>query len=121
MPRRRSSRTLRPRRRQPSRPPSFIKFGDSVAKANSFGLRPGLMILPFLTTYVVLAGGSSSTTVNVTDPASFSSVAESTAKVVSLGVTLQMGYKGFFGVAAARRRPPRSNTPWTRSPSTSGT
>lgn len=78
---------------------SFIQFGDSVAKANSVGLRPSLMIFPFLTTYAVLTAGNSSTTVNITEPGSFTSVADSTARVVALGATLQMGYRGFFGVA----------------------
>jgi hypothetical protein len=78
---------------------SFIQFGDSVAKANSVGLRPNVMILPFLTVYGLINYGASSTTVNITDPATFTSVADSTAVVVALGATAQMGYKGFFGVA----------------------
>jgi hypothetical protein len=78
---------------------SFIQFGDSVAKANSVGLRPNLMIFPFLSVYGVLNAGSSSTTVNVVEPAAFTSVADSTAVVVAVGATFQMGYKGFFGVA----------------------
>lgn len=77
---------------------SFIQFGDSVASANSVGLRPNLMIFPFLTVYGVVTGGSSSTTVNILEPAAFTSVAESNAVVGVIGATAQMGYKGFFGV-----------------------
>jgi hypothetical protein len=78
---------------------SFIKFDDSVAKANSVGLRPNLMLFPFLSVYGVLNAGGSSTTVNIAEPAVFTSVADSTAVVVAVGATFQMGYKGFFGVA----------------------
>lgn len=77
----------------------FIKFGDSVAKANSVGLRPNLMIFPFLTVYALVSLGSSATTVQVSEPIAFSSSVDSTARVVALGATFQMGYKGFFGVA----------------------
>jgi hypothetical protein len=78
---------------------NFIQFGDSVAKASSVGLRPNLMIFPFLTAYAVISVGSSATTVQVTEPIAFSSSVDSTAKVVALGATFQMGYRGFFGVA----------------------
>jgi hypothetical protein len=78
---------------------SFIQFGESVARANSVGIRPNVMILPFLTVYGLINYGGSSTTVNITEPAAFNSVADSTAAVVALGATAQMGYKGFFAVA----------------------
>jgi hypothetical protein len=78
---------------------SFIQFADSVASAHSVGLRPNLMIFPFLTVYGVINAGSSSTTVNIIEPATFTSVADSKAFVGVIGATAQMGYKGFFGVA----------------------
>jgi hypothetical protein len=78
---------------------SFIQFGDSVARAQSVGLRPNLLLFPFLSVYAVLNGGTSSTEIGIASPVSFTSVADSTAVVVALGATFQMGYKGFFGVA----------------------
>jgi hypothetical protein len=78
---------------------SFIQFGESVATAQAVGLRPNLMVLPFLSVYALVNGGSSSTDVVITSPAAFTSVAKSTARVVALGATFQMGYRGFFGVA----------------------
>lgn len=83
----------------PLRDFGFIKFGDSVAKAQAVGLRPNLMVLPFLSVYALFNTGSSSTTVNLTDPVAFSTTADSNAQVVALGATFQMGYRGFFGVA----------------------
>ena len=78
---------------------SFIQFGDSVARAQSVGLRPNLMVLPFLSVYALVNGGTSSTDVQVTSPAAFTSTVDSKAVVVAVGATFQMGYKGFFGVA----------------------
>jgi hypothetical protein len=78
---------------------NFIQFGDPEAKAQAIGIRPNLMILPFFSVYALLNTGNSTTTVPVTAPITFSSVAESSAQVVAFGATFQMGYKGFFGVA----------------------
>jgi hypothetical protein len=77
---------------------SFIQFGDSTAHANALAIRPSFMLLPFLSFYTVISSGSSVTEVNITSPVPFTTKAESGAFVVSLGVTGQFGYKGFFGV-----------------------
>jgi hypothetical protein len=82
----------------PLRDATFIDFGDATATATALAVRPSIMILPFLSFYGVLSSGSSSTDVVVTAPTSFTTTAESGANVVSLGATLQGGYKGFFGV-----------------------
>jgi hypothetical protein len=78
---------------------SFIKLGTADATANAFGLRPNLMVLPFLTVYMVYTTGNTETKVPIEAPFSFVSTAASTASVFGLGATLQYGYKGFFGVA----------------------
>jgi len=77
---------------------SFIQFGDSTAHANALAIRPSFMLFPFLSFYTVISSGSSTTEVNITSPTIFTTKAESGAFVVSLGVTGQFGYKGFFGV-----------------------
>ena len=78
---------------------SFIPLGIADASANAFGLRPNLMVLPFLTVYMVYTTGKTETKVPIGDPVSFVSNASSVANVLGLGATLQYGYKGFFGVA----------------------
>ena len=82
----------------PLRDASFIQFGDSTAHASALAVRPSFMLFPFLTFYTVISSGSSVTEVNITAPTTFTTKAESGAMVVSLGVTGQFGYKGFFGV-----------------------
>jgi hypothetical protein len=82
----------------PLRDASFIQFGESTAHASALAVRPSLMLFPFLSFYTVLSSGSSVTEVNITSPTTFTTKAESGAMVVSLGVTGQFGYKGFFGV-----------------------
>ncbi len=77
---------------------SFIQFGDSTAHASALAVRPSFMLFPFLTFYTVISSGSSETDVSITSPTTFTTRAESGAMVVSLGVTGQFGYKGFFGV-----------------------
>ncbi|MCC6335772.1 MAG: hypothetical protein IT380_17485 [Myxococcales bacterium] len=77
----------------------LIEFGTSVARAHSLSIRPNFMVLPFFSVYGVAAVGTSQTTVNITGPVAFQTTAKSTAFVLSLGGTLQGGYKGFFGVA----------------------
>ena len=77
---------------------SFIQFGDSTAHANALTVRPSFMLFPFLSFYTVISSGSSVTEVNITSPTTFTTKAESGAFVVSLGVTAQFGFKGFFGV-----------------------
>jgi hypothetical protein len=78
---------------------SFIQFGDSTAHANALAIRPSFMLFPFLSFYTVISSGSSVTEVNITSPTTFATKAESGAFVVSLGVTGQFAYKGFFVVA----------------------
>jgi len=77
---------------------SFIQFGDSTAHANALTVRPSFMLFPFLSFYTVISSGNSVTEVNITSPTIFTTKAESGAFVVSLGVTAQFGFKGFFGV-----------------------
>lgn len=77
---------------------SFIQFGESTAHANALTVRPSFMLFPFLTFYTVISSGSSATEVNITSPTTFTTKVESGAFVVSLGITAQFGYKGFFGV-----------------------
>ncbi len=78
---------------------SFIKLGIADATANVFGIRPNLMVLPFLTVYLVYTAGHTETKVPIEEPFSFVSTASSPASVLGIGATLQYGYKGFFGVA----------------------
>ena len=78
---------------------SFIKLGIADATANAFGVRPNLMVLPFLSVYMVYTTGNTETKVPIEAPFSFVSTASSRANVFGLGATLQYGYKGFFGVA----------------------
>ena len=78
---------------------SFIKLGVADATANAFGVRPNLMVLPFLSVYMVYTTGNTETKVPIEAPFSFVSTATSRANVFGLGATLQYGYKGFFGVA----------------------
>jgi len=78
---------------------SFIQMGIADAKANAFGLRPNLMVLPFLSVYMVYTTGHTETNVPIEEPFSFVSTAASRANVLGIGATLQYGYKGFFGVA----------------------
>jgi hypothetical protein len=77
---------------------SFIQFGESTAHANALAIRPSFMLFPFLSFYTVISSGNSVTEVNITSPTTFTTKASSGAFVVSLGVTGQFGYKGFFGV-----------------------
>jgi hypothetical protein len=83
----------------PLRDASFIEFGDATARGSALAVRPSIMILPFLSFYGVVSSGSSGTDVAVTSPTSFTTTAESGATVLTLGATLQAGYKGFFAVA----------------------
>ena len=80
---------------------NLIRIPKARTEAAALALRPNLMVLPFLTAYVVYAVGDTQTDVNVQvgDSTSFDTVAKSGAQVVSVGGTLQGGYKGFFGVA----------------------
>jgi hypothetical protein len=78
---------------------SFIQLGIADAKANAFGLRPNLLVLPFFTVYLVYTAGHTETKVPIEEPFSFVSTASSPASVLGIGATLQYGYKGFFGVA----------------------
>jgi hypothetical protein len=77
---------------------SFIKLGIADATAHTFGLRPNLMVLPFLTVYLVYTAGNTETKVPIEEPFSFISTASSPASVLGVGATAQYGYKGFFGV-----------------------
>jgi hypothetical protein len=79
----------------------FIQIPDAKTEASALALRPNLMIFPFLSVYSVFSVGATETNVhvNVLDELQFDTLAKSGAQVVSLGVTFQLGYKGFFGVA----------------------
>ena len=77
---------------------SFIKIGIAEAHANVFGLRPTVLVLPFLTAYLVYTGGHTDTVTPIEEPFSFVATASSPAHVLGVGATLQYGYKGFFGV-----------------------
>jgi hypothetical protein len=80
---------------------AFIAVPDARTEASALAIRPNVMIFPFLSVYSVFSVGATETNVhvNVLDELQFDTVAKSGAQVVSLGVTFQMGYKGFFGVA----------------------
>jgi len=78
----------------------YIQVPKATAQASALGIRPNVMILPFLSVYALYSVGDTQTDVDVAaGPLEFSTVVESGAQVLSLGATFQMGYKGFFGVA----------------------
>jgi hypothetical protein len=79
----------------------LISVPAARTAASALAIRPNAMILPFLSVYGVFSVGDTATNVNVQigDATSFDTVAESGAQVVTIGGTLQGGYRGFFGVA----------------------
>lgn len=78
----------------------LISVPAARTEASALNIRPNVMIFPFLTVYAVYSVGDTATNVNVRlgDGISFDTVAESGAQVVTVGGTLQGGYRGFFGV-----------------------
>ena len=83
---------------------SLIQVPNARTEASALGIRPNLMLFPFLSVYAVFSAGATETNVDVAvgpppSPLEFSTLAKSGAQVLSLGATFQMGYKGFFGVA----------------------
>lgn len=79
---------------------SLIRIPDARTEASALAIRPNVMILPFLSVYAVYAVGDTATDVSVQvgDALAFDTLAESGAQVVTVGGTLQGGYRGFFGV-----------------------
>jgi hypothetical protein len=78
---------------------SFIQIPSATTQASALAVRPSVMILPFFSVYGVFSSGATETHVNVTEPFALTTTAKSGAQVLALGGTLQMAYKGIFGVA----------------------
>ena len=77
----------------------LISIPSAQTRGAALSVRPNVMILPFLSVYGVFSVGDTETNVHITEPVEFTTLAKSGAQVVALGTTLQMGYKGVFGVA----------------------
>lgn len=70
----------------------FIKFRDNTNTSYSINVRPDIWVFPFLNVYGIFGVGSSSTTVNLTEPLEFSSTVEQRIQ------TSGFGLMGAFGI-----------------------
>jgi hypothetical protein len=80
----------------PLTPISFIGFSNNTVSVQSFNVRPDLWIFPFLDLYGVFGYGSSTTTVNVTTPITFTSVVKQNVSTAGLGITGAFGLGPLF-------------------------
>ena len=76
----------------PLTPVDFIQFGENRTEAYTANFRPDVWIFPFLNLYGIIGGGTSITTVRLTEPVELKSVVEQ--KITTYGI----GVMGAFGI-----------------------
>lgn len=80
----------------PIAPANFIGFGTNTSSVTTFNARADLWLFPFLNVYVIGGKAWANTTVEVTEPISFTSSVDQTGTYVGTGLTGAMGIKRFF-------------------------
>ncbi|HKP28616.1 MAG TPA: hypothetical protein VJU15_04410 [Gemmatimonadales bacterium] len=80
----------------PIAPASFIGFGTNTSSVTTFNARADLWVFPFLNVYVIGGKAWANTTVEVTEPITFTSSVDQTGTYVGTGITGAMGIKQFF-------------------------
>lgn len=80
----------------PLTPVDFIGFGKNTVTAHTYNVRPDIWIFPFLDLYGIFGYGSSTTTVNVSTPVTFTSVVKQDVKTAGFGVTGAFGLGPLF-------------------------
>jgi hypothetical protein len=80
----------------PIQPANFIGFGTNTSSVTTFNARADLWVFPFLNVYVIGGKAWANTTVEVTEPITFTSSVDQTGTYVGTGITGAMGIKQFF-------------------------
>jgi len=79
-------------------PIEAVKFGDNRSTVLTTNLRADLWVLPFLNVYGMGGIARANTTVEVTEPISFTSSVDQTGQYLGVGLTGAFGIKRYFTV-----------------------
>ena len=83
----------------PTQDVDFIKFKQVTSQVHSISIRPDLWVLPFLNVYGIFGVGSANTTVDISEPATFTSSVDQNGDTLGFGFTGAFAVQGFFVIA----------------------